>query len=285
MGGRRPHAPGLRLLVWLLRVEGRGATLNEEELQRYSRHLLLPEVDVEGQQRLSGATALLIGAGGLGSPVAMYLAASGVGHLIISDDDHVDLGNLQRQVLHGTPDVGRLKTESARDRLGTLNPLVRVSTLPRRLNPAELEREAGRADVTIDASDNFGTRFALDAACIAARAPLVWGAAARMQGQVSCFDHRRADSPCLRCLYPDDDAPDRAADCAAGGVLAPLTGIIGSVMATAALKILLGLGDTLCGRLLRFDASNMTWREASLPRDPACPSCGDGRLPGRANAR
>lgn len=259
--------------------------MDPERLQRYSRHILLPEIDLEGQQRLLDSTALVVGAGGLGSPVAMYLASSGVGHLVIGDHDRVDLGNLQRQILHATPDLGRLKTDSARDRLQALNPGIRISTLASRLDRTGLEREAARADVAIDASDNFETRFALNAACYATRTPLVWGAAVRLQGQVSCFDHRRDDGPCLACLYPDRDVAEAGEDCAAGGVLAPLTGVIGSIMAIVALKVLLGLPDTLCGRLLRFDAARMSWRESSLPRDPRCTVCSRDRGRDAAVAR
>lgn len=247
--------------------------MDDAQLERYSRHLLLPEIDLAGQQRLMDATALVIGAGGLGSPAAMYLASSGVGRLLLADHDRVDLGNLQRQLLHGTADVGRPKTESARDRLLALNPGVRVEMLTVRLDREAMERETVRADVVLDASDNFETRFALDRACAAKRRPLVWGAAARWQGQLTVFDHRHDDSPCLACLYPDLE--DREApDCAASGVLAPLTGVIGSMMAVAALKILLGLGDTLCGRLLRFDAARMSWQESLLAKDPRCACCG-----------
>lgn len=248
--------------------------MDHEQLQRYSRHLLLPEIDIEGQRRLLDATVFIVGAGGLGSPAATYLASSGVGHLIIGDHDHVDLGNLQRQILHATPDLGRAKTDSARDRLQAINPGIRISTIPSRLNRIAMEHEAGRADVVLDASDNFDTRFTLNAACLAQRKPLVWGAAIRLQGQISCFDHRRADSPCLNCLYPERDDNLGGESCAASGVLAPLTGVIGSMMAVVTLKILLGLGDTLCGRLLRFDAARMTWQTSSLQRDPQCASCG-----------
>lgn len=246
--------------------------MDHAQLERYSRHLLLPEIDFAGQQRLMDASVLVIGAGGLGSPAAMYLAASGVGRLALADHDHVDLGNLQRQILHGTADVGRPKTESGRDRLLAINPEVRVETVTTRLGHEAMEREAAGADVVLDASDNFETRFALSRACIAARKPLVWGAAIRLQGQLTVFDHRRNDSPCLTCLYPDLDEIDTAG-CAASGVLAPLTGVIGSMMAVATLKILVDLGDTLCGRLLRFDAVRMGWQESLLTKDPRCTSC------------
>lgn len=246
--------------------------MDAERLQRYSRHLLLPEIDIEGQERLSGATVLLLGAGGLGSPVAMYLVASGIGRLVLLDDDRVDLGNLQRQILHATADVGRLKTDSALDRLHALNPDVAISGISRRLDLDELATEAERADVIVDASDNFETRFALSAAAHRARRPLVFGAAIGLRGQVTLFDHRRPDSPCLACLYPPE-AIEEAGGCAASGVLAPLTGVIGSMMAVVALKVLLGMGDTLCGRLLRFDATGPRWCESLLARDPGCDRC------------
>lgn len=250
--------------------------MDQELLQRYSRHILLPEIDIEGQERLAAATVMMVGAGGLGSPAAMYLAGSGVGHLVICDHDHVDLGNLQRQILHATADIGRLKTESAVDRLRALNPAVRLSTIAGRMEPASMRREAARADLVLDASDNFPTRYALSEACIATRTPLVMGAAIRLQGQVAVFDHRLEDSPCLACLYPL--AGEEEESCAAMGVFSPLTGVIGSLMATAALKLLLGLGDTLHGRLLRFDAMDMSWRESAFTKDPRCPACASPRM-------
>ncbi|MDX9739827.1 MAG: HesA/MoeB/ThiF family protein [Gammaproteobacteria bacterium] len=245
--------------------------MDQEQLQRYSRHILLPEIDIEGQERLARATVMLVGVGGLGSPAAMYLAASGVGHLVICDDDRVDLGNLQRQILHGTADVGRLKTESARERLLALNPGIQVTMIAERMEPVSMRRQTARADVVVDACDNFATRYALNEACIATHRPLVMGAAIRLQGQVAMFDHRSDDSPCLACLYPN--AGDEAESCAAMGVFSPITGVIGSLMAAITLKLLLGLGDTLDGRLLRFDAADMSWRESRLARDPHCPVC------------
>lgn len=253
--------------------------MDQELLQRYSRHILLPEIDIEGQERLAAATVMMVGAGGLGSPAAMYLVSSGIGHLVICDHDHVDLGNLQRQILHASGDVGRLKTESASDRLRALNPGVRLSTIAERMEPATMRREAARVDVVLDASDNFPTRYALSEACIATRRPLVMGAAIRLQGQIGVFDHRREDSPCLTCLYPL--AGEEEESCAAMGVFAPLTGVIGSLMAVATLKLLLGLGDTLHGRLLRFDAMDMSWRESAFTRDPRCPVCAGPRMQAR----
>jgi len=247
--------------------------MDPRQLERYSRHILLPEFDIAGQERLSRAAVLIVGAGGLGSPAAMYLASSGVGHLILNDDDVVDLGNLQRQILHGAADIGRLKVDSARDRLRTLNPEVRVTAIPRRLDGQGLEREVRGVQLVLDCSDNFPTRHALNAACVRARVPLIWGAAIQLQGQVTTFDHRRADSPCLACLYPDQPETD-AGDCAASGVLAPTAGIVGCIMAAEALKLLVGIGDTLCGRVLLLDIAAMEPRQIRLQRDPGCAVCG-----------
>jgi molybdopterin/thiamine biosynthesis adenylyltransferase len=255
--------------------------MDQEQLQRYSRHILLPEIDIEGQERLNQATVMLVGAGGLGSPAATYLATSGVGHLIICDHDRVDLSNLQRQTLHGTADVGRPKAESARERLLALNPGIEVTAITALMDAVSMRREAARADLVVDASDNFLTRYALSEACIATRRPLVMGAAIRMQGQVALFDHRSEASPCLACLYPHSAEEEES--CAAMGVFAPLTGIIGSLMAAVTLKVLLRLGDMLGGRLLRFDAADLSWRESRLVKDPECPVCapshGGQRMP------
>jgi molybdopterin/thiamine biosynthesis adenylyltransferase len=258
--------------------------MDHRQLERYSRHLLLPEIDVAGQDRLLGAAVWIVGAGGLGSPAAMYLASSGVGRIVISDDDVVDLGNLQRQILHDTAGVGLPKVESARRRLRALNPDVEVRALAGRLDARALERDLDGVDVVLDCSDNFATRFDLNAACVRRRRPLVWGAAIRFQGQVTVFDAGRAASPCLACLYPARADAEDGGGCASMGVLAPLTGIIGCVMAAETLKILLGFGDTLCGRLLTLDAARMEWREAQLPRDPACGVCGPGTAGLRASA-
>jgi molybdopterin-synthase adenylyltransferase len=244
--------------------------VDREQLQRYSRHILLPQIDIAGQERLLGATALIIGLGGLGSPAAMYLASSGVGRLVLNDHDVVEPGNLQRQILHATNDLGRPKTESARDRLQALNPGIELTTLDRRLTDPELAREAARADVVLDATDNFIARFAVNRACKSAGTPLVWGAVIRLQGQAATFDFRRNDSPCLACLYPEHERDEAEDTCAAAGVLAPLAGLVGCLMATEALKVLLDFGDTLCGRLARIDAADMTWRQSRLPRDPHC---------------
>ncbi|MCW8957884.1 MAG: molybdopterin-synthase adenylyltransferase MoeB [Gammaproteobacteria bacterium] len=246
--------------------------MNDEQLLRYSRQIMLPQLDVAGQQRLLGSHALIIGMGGLGSPVAMYLAAAGVGRLTLVDFDTVDLSNLQRQILHGSDDIGRPKVESAREALAALNPEVVVSTVNRKLEgPALLEAIAG-ADVVIDASDNFTTRFAINDACVEARKPLVSGAAIRMEGQVSVFHNEREESPCYRCLYRDEGELEQT--CSENGVLAPVVGVIGALQATEALKVLAGIGETLGGRLLLWDAMTMEWRSLKLRKDPACPCCG-----------
>lgn len=246
--------------------------MNDEQLLRYSRQIMLPQVDIVGQQRLLDSRVLIVGMGGLGSPVAMYLAAAGVGQLVLADFDTVDLSNLQRQILHGSDDIGRPKVESARDSLQVLNPEARVSTLNERLEGAALAAQIQAVDLVVDATDNFATRFMLNDACVAARRPLVSGAAIRMEGQVSVFHNERNDSPCYRCLYRDEG--ERVQTCSENGVLAPVVGIIGAVQATEALKVLLGIGDTLGGRLLLLDAMTMEWRSLKLHKDSACPACG-----------
>jgi len=244
--------------------------VEDQQLLRYSRQIMLPGVDVAGQQKLLDSRVLIIGAGGLGSPLAMYLATAGVGQLVLVDFDAVDLSNLQRQILHGSHDLGRPKVESARDTLAVLNPEVAVTTINAKLEGEELLGEVERADVVVDASDNFATRFAVNDACVAARKPLVSGAAIRMEGQVSVFHNERPDSPCYRCLYRDEE--ELAQTCSENGVLAPVVGIIGTIQATEVLKVLLGIGDTLDGRLLLLDAMSMEWRSMRLRKDPAC-SC------------
>jgi adenylyltransferase/sulfurtransferase len=248
--------------------------VNDEQLLRYSRQIMLPQVDTAGQQRLLDSRVFIVGMGGLGSPVAMYLAAAGVGQLTLADFDTVDLSNLQRQILHGSHDIGRPKVASARDTLQVLNPEVEVLALNQRLEGEALAAQIAVADVVVDASDNFATRFLLNDACVAARKPLVSGAAIRMEGQVSVFHNERDDSPCYRCLYRDEE--ELAQTCSENGVLAPVVGIIGAVQATEVLKVLLGIGDTLGGRLLLLDALSMEWRSLKLRKDSACPACGAG---------
>lgn len=244
--------------------------MEDQQLLRYSRQIMLPGVDVAGQQRLLDSRVLIIGAGGLGSPVAMYLAAAGVGGLVLVDFDEVDLSNLQRQILHGSHDLGRPKVESARDTLEIINPEITVTTINARLEGEALLAEVAKADVVVDASDNFATRFAVNDACVVARKPLVSGAAIRMEGQVSVFHNERPDSPCYRCLYKDEGELEQT--CSENGVLAPVVGVIGTIQATEVLKVLLGIGDTLDGRLLLLDAMSMEWRSMRLKKDPAC-SC------------
>jgi adenylyltransferase/sulfurtransferase len=247
--------------------------VNDDQLLRYSRHILLPEIGVEGQERLLGAHALVIGAGGLGSPAALYLASAGVGTITLADGDAVDLTNLQRQILHTTAGVGRPKAASGRDALASLNPEVRVVALEERLDPARLAGLVAAVDVVLDCSDNFATRHAANRACVAHRKALVAGAAVRFDGQISVFDLRRDDSPCYSCLFPEDATLEEER-CAVMGVFAPLTGIIGATQASEALKLLAGAGETLCGRLLILDALGMEWRSIRLKKDPACRVCG-----------
>ena len=247
--------------------------MNDEELLRYSRQIMLPEMDVAGQQRLSAATVLIVGMGGLGCPAAMYLAAAGVGRLVIADDDTVELTNLQRQIAHSQQDLGSPKVTSAAQTLKGLNPHVEITVLNQRLQAESLGPAVARADVVLDACDNFTTRFAVNRACIEHGKPLVSGAAIRMEGQVAVFNGEDPGSPCYQCLYSEGD--DEEANCSQNGVMAPLVGIIGSVQAMEAIKILTGIGKTLSGRLLLLDAATMQWREMKLPRDSDCPACGD----------
>ena len=246
--------------------------MNDGQLCRYSRHILLPDIDEAGQETLLRSRALIVGLGGLGSPVAMYLAASGVGTLMLSDPDQVELSNLQRQILHSTCELGTAKTKSAQAQLSALNPEIKLITLPRRLEGADLEREAHQANVVIDCSDNFATRFAINAACIAARIPLISGSAIRMQGQVTVFEFNKATSPCYRCLYADSTTGNEDT-CAQNGVFAPLTGVIGSIQAAETLKVLLNISGTLHGQLLRVDALKMDFIKAQIRPDPCCQVC------------
>lgn len=245
--------------------------MNDEQLLRYSRQILLPQIDIAGQERLLVAQVLIVGLGGLGCPVAMYLAAAGVGHLYLADFDQVDLSNLQRQIAHGTERVGSNKAESAAQTLRALNPGVQITCLPQRLQGDALASQVAAVDLVVDCSDNFTTRHALNRACVAAGVPLVSGAAIGMEGQVAVFDSRRADAPCYRCLY--DDQNDAGLRCAESGVIAPLVGIIGSLQALEAIKLLAQTGEPLIGKLLLFDAFNSQWQTLQLPKDPACPVC------------
>jgi adenylyltransferase/sulfurtransferase len=250
--------------------------MDDAELLRYSRQILLTDFGIEGQSRLREARVLLIGLGGLGSPIAMYLSAAGVGRLVLSDYDHVDLSNLQRQIAHRQADIGRPKVVSAYDTLKALNPLVQVTPLDRRLEGEALDRQVDLADVVVDATDNFATRFELNEACVRHSTPLVSGAAIRMEGQLTVFNLTPGHSPCYRCLYRDQGELNES--CSETGVLAPLVGIIGSLQALETIKVLTGTGDALDGRLLIFDGKTLEWQEVALRRDPECPVCGRADL-------
>lgn len=246
--------------------------MNDADLLRYSRQIMLPEIDVAGQQKLLSATVLVIGLGGLGAPVSMYLTAAGVGKLILVDHDTVDVSNLQRQIVHRDDAVGRAKVESAAATLRALRPDVALELVAERLTGAALAAAVASADVVVDATDNFRIRYELNDACLAARVPLVSGAAIRFEGQVAVFDPRRDDSPCYRCLYPEGS--DAALNCSENGVAAPVVGIIGCVQAMECLKLLIGAGETLAGHLLVLDAKYMEWHKFRLPRRPDCTACG-----------
>ncbi len=245
--------------------------MNDDQLLRYSRHILLNEIGVEGQERLRAAHMLVIGAGGLGSPAAYYLASAGVGTLTLVDGDAVDLTNLQRQILHTTGRIGMPKAESARVALEAINPEVRVVTVAQRVDEAALDGLVADATVVLDCSDNFATRHALNRTCVRHRRPLVSGAAIRFDGQVASFDVRAAEAPCYACLFPPGDGEDEL--CSTMGVFAPVTGIVGTVQAAEALKLAAGAGTSLVGRLLMLDALSMQWHSVRVPRDPDCPVC------------
>ncbi|WP_119154579.1 HesA/MoeB/ThiF family protein [Caldimonas tepidiphila] len=246
--------------------------MNDDQLLRYSRHVLLDELGVEGQQRLLAGHALVIGAGGLGSPAALYLATAGVGTLTLVDHDTVDLTNLQRQVIHNLSRVGHPKAESARETIAAINPEVQVRCVNRRADAALLAELVAEADVVLDCSDNFATRHAVNHACVAQRKPLVAGAAIRFDGQISVYDPRAADAPCYACVFAPDQGFEETR-CATMGVFAPLVGIIGTMQAAEALKLLAGIGTSLAGRLQMLDARSMEWTEIRLPRNPGCPVC------------
>jgi len=246
--------------------------MNDNQLLRYSRHILLHEIGIEGQEKLLSSHALVIGAGGLGSPASMYLASGGVGRITLVDGDSVDLTNLQRQILHTTVAVGRAKAYSGQDTLAQLNPEIEVSAICERVEGERLAELVAGADVVLDCSDNFATRHAVNRACVKYRKPLVSGAGVRFDGQVSVFDLRHGDAPCYSCLFPEDTEPEETR-CAVMGVFAPLTGIIGTVQAAEALKLLAGAGESLNGRLLLLECLSMEWRSVRLSKDPACKVC------------
>ncbi|MBP1205499.1 molybdopterin/thiamine biosynthesis adenylyltransferase [Duganella sp. 1411] len=246
--------------------------MDDSQLLRYSRHILLDEIGIEGQQKLLAAHALVIGAGGLGSPAALYLASAGVGHITLVDDDTVDLTNLQRQIAHTTARVGQPKADSARVTLQQINPGIVVSALTERADDARLAELVAAADVVLDCTDNFATRHAVNRACVALGKPLVSGAVIRFDGQISVFDPRAAGNPCYSCLFPQDQKFEDVA-CSTMGVFAPLVGVVGAMQAAEALKLLMGVGRSLAGRLLMLDGLNMEWTSIGVGRNDACPVC------------
>ena len=247
--------------------------MTDEQLLRYSRHILLDALGIEGQERILAAHALIIGAGGLGSPAALYLASAGVGKITLVDDDTVDFTNLQRQILHTQARVGMPKAESGKQALAAINPEIAIIPLQQRLSGATLDTLVASADIVLDCTDNFATRHAINRACVLHRKPLVSGAAVRFDGQISVYDLRRDDSPCYHCLFPEGDDVEEVR-CAVMGVFAPLTGIIGSMQAAEALKVLADIGNPLTGRLLLLDALEMEWRSVKFKKDAGCAVCG-----------
>ncbi len=250
--------------------------MDDAQLLRYSRHILLPEFGLEAQERFAAAHALIVGAGGLGAPALQFLAAAGVGTVTVADPDAVDLTNLQRQILYSTADIGEPKVKAARHRIAAVNPDIRVEGIHARVGPAELAPLVARADVVLDCSDNFATRHAINRACVAAGRPLVSGAAIRFDGQIAVFDSRTPDAPCYHCLFGEGEELEETR-CAVMGVFAPLVGIVGATQAAEALKLVAGVGESLAGRLLLLDALAMRWHEVKVSRDPACPVCAETR--------
>ncbi len=245
--------------------------MNDDQLLRYSRQIMLPDVDIEGQERWLASRVLIMGLGGLGSPVALYLAAAGVGHLVLVDDDSVDLSNLQRQVIHDSASLGKTKVHSAAQRITQINPDIHIETHAKRLTESELRDLVETVDLVVDCTDNFSARFAINRACVAHCKSLVSGAAIRMEGQVTVYQTGVADSPCYQCLYPEGE--DETLTCSESGVLSPVVGIVGSIQALEALKVLANIGQPLTGRLLLLDARYMEWRSLKLKKDPNCVAC------------
>ncbi len=245
--------------------------MEDNQLLRYSRQIMLPQIDIAGQQKLLAARVLIVGLGGLGSPAAMYLAAAGVGRLALNDFDRVDLTNLQRQIAHDTGNVGLSKVESAQQTLLRINPESQIETIGLQLEGEALEMEVAKSDVVLDCTDNFATRFAVNRACVRTLTPLVSGAVIRFEGQITVFTPGYADSPCYNCLYPDQG--ELGETCVRNGVVAPLPGIIGSMQALEAIKLIAGIGQPLRGRLLLLDALNMEWNRMNLKKNPQCPTC------------
>lgn len=249
--------------------------LSDDQIDRYARHLILPEIGGPGQAKLLNSSALVVGAGGLGAPLLLYLAAAGIGRLGIVDDDVVDLSNLQRQVIHDTTTLGKPKTQSAAQRIAALNPDIKVDAISKRLTAANVEGLIADYDLVIDGSDNFATRYLLNDACFFARKPLVSAALLRFEGQLSVFcAYDGPPHPCYRCLFPEPPPPDAVPNCAEAGVLGALAGVVGSLQAVEAIKTILDLGDSLSGKLLLIDILSMRFTTLSIPRDPACPLCG-----------
>jgi len=246
--------------------------MNDEQLLRYNRQIMLPQIDVEGQQKLADAHVLIIGMGGLGSPAAIYLTAAGIGTLTLVDFDKVELTNLQRQIVHRNSDIDKPKVDSAKRNLLAINPDVQINTIDFKPDQQTLDKLVKLADVVIDASDNYETRFAVNATCVTHRIPLVSAAAIRFEGQISVFDKRHDSNPCYNCLYPKSG--DENETCSENGILAPVVGIIGSMQSLEAIKVICGIGEPLVGRLLILDALSMSWRSMKFKRDPSCPACG-----------
>lgn len=254
--------------------------MDDQQLLRYSRQIMLPEIDVAGQERLLAARVLILGLGGLGSPASLYLAAAGVGELTLVDDDQVDASNLQRQILHGEADIDRNKTDSARDRLHALNARTQLHTINARLDADALRQQVAKVDLVVDGTDNLSTRYALNQACLEHGVPWVSAAAIRFEAQLSSFDPRQPDSPCYRCLWPD--AEDSELNCAENGVVAPLVGLIGATQALEAVKMISGIGTSLVGRVLVLDGLSLNWQEFRLHRQANCPAC---RAPAASTAQ
>lgn len=257
--------------------------MNDPQLLRYSRHILLDEIGIEGQEKLLAAHALVIGAGGLGSPAAFYLASAGIGRITLVDNDTVDLTNLQRQILHTTERIGQAKAQSGKTTLSRINPDIQIAALTERAEGERLDELVRQADVVLDCSDNFVTRHAVNRACVASGVPLVSGAAIRFDGQISVFDPRSGDAPCYACLFPPDQQFDEV-QCATMGVFAPLVGIIGTMQAAEALKLAAGIGESLAGRLLLLDARSMEWTSIKIARNAACAVCGPSNSSDQASA-
>lgn len=246
--------------------------MNDDQLLRYSRQIMLPQVDIEGQERLLDSHALIVGMGGLGCPALIYLAAAGVGQITIVDPDIVDRTNLQRQVAFSTDDIGQFKVQAAAARVSAINPDIQVNTISRKLEESELLEIVEQCDVVLDATDNFDSRFLINRCCVKASVPLVSGAAIRLNGQLTVFDRMQDDAPCYRCLYSEEVAEELS--CSESGILGPVVGTIGTMQALEAIKLLTGFGKTLSGRLLMFDAVTMEWQTMGLAADPECPVCG-----------